>query len=251
MVGEVDRRCARVLERARALPGPTIAIYLSDHGDLMGDHGLTAKTAFYEGSLGVPLIIAPVNAAGAAWLGARAGAVVDAPVSLLDLAPTLTGLAMTPEQRAADALVPASDSAWGANRPIALPGSDGRDLSPLLRDPSLAADPAWAERPVFSEMNVPFLPPARCVVRGRYKYVHYHGAGEQLFDLGDDPGEARNRAADLPELSTELRRLALQGWDAQRCLESRAARLRDCGYVTASAAAYPGAGDEVFLNRRV
>ncbi|MCB1513072.1 MAG: sulfatase-like hydrolase/transferase, partial [Hyphomicrobiaceae bacterium] len=59
----------------------TIVIYISDHGDWLGDHGLILKGPMhYEGLLRVPMIVKGP--------GVRAGLAVDQPVSTLDLAPT-------------------------------------------------------------------------------------------------------------------------------------------------------------------
>jgi choline-sulfatase len=52
------------------------------------------------------------------------------------------------------------------------------------------------------------------VRRGRWKLIHVHGHGSQLFDLDADPGEWTNLAGTgLPE-EDELRRLILSAFDA-------------------------------------
>lgn len=66
----------------------TLVVYISDHGDWLGDHGLILKGPMhYEGLLRVPMI----------WRGpgVPVGAVVTDPVSTLDLAPTFCALAET------------------------------------------------------------------------------------------------------------------------------------------------------------
>ena len=58
----------------------TIIIYTSDHGDMLGEHGLWRKMSFYDQSVRVPLqIIGPKFISGQ----------VDKPVSNLDLFPTI------------------------------------------------------------------------------------------------------------------------------------------------------------------
>jgi len=60
----------------------TIVIYMSDHGDWLGDHGLVLKGPMhYEGLLRVPLI--------ARGPGIVKNAIVEEPVSTLDIGPTL------------------------------------------------------------------------------------------------------------------------------------------------------------------
>lgn len=59
----------------------TIVIYVADHGDWLGDHGLILKGPMhYEGLLRVPMIVKGP--------GVRAGVAVDQPVSTLDLGPS-------------------------------------------------------------------------------------------------------------------------------------------------------------------
>ena len=63
---------------------------MSDHGEMLGDHGLTAKGCrFYEGAVRVPLVIS--------WPGRfRQGVVADGLAELTDLAPTLAELTGEP-----------------------------------------------------------------------------------------------------------------------------------------------------------
>ncbi len=80
----------------------TVVIFMSDHGETLGDHGLLLKgNRFYEGLVRVPLIIS--------WPGHfPAGLVSDALVELTDLAPTLLELAGAPaaERTAGRSLLP-------------------------------------------------------------------------------------------------------------------------------------------------
>ena len=68
-------------------PNNTVIIYTSDHGDMASEHGLWWKRTYYEGSVGVPLLIrAPGQAA------SRRTDLVE----LLDLFPTLCDLCGLP-----------------------------------------------------------------------------------------------------------------------------------------------------------
>ncbi|MEM8591354.1 MAG: sulfatase-like hydrolase/transferase [Pseudomonadota bacterium] len=86
----IDHNIGRILA-ALAASGRaenTIVIYISDHGDWLGDHGLILKGPMhYEGLLRVPMIFAGP--------GISAGAVVDEPVSTLDLGDTFADYADT------------------------------------------------------------------------------------------------------------------------------------------------------------
>ena len=152
----------------------TIVIFMSNHGEMLGDHGLLAKGCrFYEGLVRVPLIIS--------WAGHFASGVVsDALVELTDIAPTLLEVAGTP--------VPER--------------IQGRSLAPILggtADPHThrdlvrceyyrALNPDAAGREVFTGTYATMIRD-RC-----YKLAVYHDrdVGE-LFDLQADPGEFENR----------------------------------------------------------
>ncbi len=79
----IDHNVGRILialEEA-GLDENTIVIYISDHGDWLGDHGLILKGPMhYEGLLRVPMIVRGP--------GVPVGKVVEEPVSTIDLGPT-------------------------------------------------------------------------------------------------------------------------------------------------------------------
>jgi choline-sulfatase len=68
------------LERL-GLADATRVIYTSDHGEMLGTHGLLGKFNLFEGSAGVPMIMAGPDV--------PAGRVVEQPVSHIDLYPTI------------------------------------------------------------------------------------------------------------------------------------------------------------------
>ena len=175
--------------RAASFGRDTAVAYTSDHGEMAGEHGMWWKENFYSGSAGVPLI----------WSWPRRfrrGLKVDAPVSLLDVAPTLLSLA-------------------GAEP---LPNAAGRSLEPLLLPDGDASK--WPGE-VFAETFVshPRQRPARMIRRGRWKLNLYHGhARPQLFDLEADPGERRDLGADPAHtaIRDELTARVRDGWDPDR-----------------------------------
>ena len=63
----------------------TWIVYSSDHGEMLGDHGLMAKFNFYRSSVQVPLIIRPA--------GGCAPQTSDALASVIDIGPTLLDVA--------------------------------------------------------------------------------------------------------------------------------------------------------------
>ena len=155
-----------LLERDGLLDN-TIVVYTSDHGELGGEHGLWWKQTWHEASARVPLIISTP----AHRRGEVAPTVIDDPVSLGDLFPTLCGLA--------DAAPPGD--------------LDGADLSPVLRG---EACPALAERPgVFVENLNPHAGAGteyRLIRSARYKYIAFNECDDLAFDMLEDPDEQRN-----------------------------------------------------------
>jgi len=227
MIDHLDRLIGQVLEAARSLPGPTLVIYTSDHGEMAGDQKLWGKTVFPEASVGVPMIMAPLSADHPIPdLPLTARRTVRAPVSLLDLAPTLAGIAGAP----------------------ALPGIDGVDLTPLLRDPD---DAPFAQRAVLSELCIRFPtgdgrlavnePATAMIRRGPWKLVYYHPNGRDwedpvsLHNLAEDPLEQHNRAHDpaCAEVRRELLERLRAEWDPDWVDAEANARAFDLAYTTA------------------
>ena len=180
----IDDQVGRLLGalEAEGIMEDTAVIFCSDHGEMLGQHGLWQKFQPYEESLGVPLVIrAP---------GGPAGIRSNAGVSLIDLAPTLHGLA---------GIQPPAD--W-----------EGRDLSSACRDGT--AFPAQ-DRLLFSEQRPlgAFHGESdwRLVTDNRHKYVWNRGDRDELYDLEQDPWEMENRTEDkstekvLNRLQEELR----------------------------------------------
>jgi choline-sulfatase len=189
LVTTLDRNVGLIVDalEASGLRENTVFAYTSDHGDLCGEHGLWWKDSFYEGSVGVPLL----------WSGVervRPGARISAPVSLLDVAPTLTD--------------------FGEADP--LPAARGHSLRQVLARGEAGND--WPGE-AYSETHALGQRPARMVCSGRWKLNLYHGYdGVQLFDLEDDPGEVNDLGA-LPQYKTirqELLAKVTAGWDGDR-----------------------------------
>jgi len=87
-VSLIDDQIGEILDviEARGEMDSTIIAFTSDHGEMNGDHGLIAKSNFYDGAVRVPML---VRAPGTD----SPGIVNDSPVELVDLGPTLVELA--------------------------------------------------------------------------------------------------------------------------------------------------------------
>ncbi|MDP6349237.1 MAG: sulfatase-like hydrolase/transferase [Chloroflexota bacterium] len=166
---------------SNGLADNTVVIYVADHGEMNGEHGMWFKCSFYEQASRIPLIIY--------WPGVtEAGSRFDQVTSLLDVVQTMLDIGE------ADAT-----------------GTDGISLQPLLR-----GDDEDAEGIAFCEYEAHGTDRAeRMVRRGRYKLNYYHGEPPELFDLEDDPGEMNDLAADPASagIVQELTALVLDGWD--------------------------------------
>lgn len=172
-----------VLERCR-MRDDTVVVFLSDHGDMLGERGLWFKMSFFEGSARVPLMVAaPDLPAGR----------IDAPVSTLDVVPTLAGLA-------------------GIDLGEVLPWTDGHDLAPV-------AGGGERGRPVLMEYAAEgSYAPMVSIREGRWKYNHCDLDPPQLFDLEADPRELTDLAADPAHADTAAAFAARvrERWDTAR-----------------------------------
>jgi arylsulfatase A-like enzyme len=152
----------------------SVVVFVADHGELGGSHGLREKQYPYEESIGIPLIVAD-------WTHLQqAGRTLSELVCTEDLFPTLLGLA----------------GQGGKTTP-------GTDLTPLMRGhaPRLPREGVLLEFVSEFRPNMPFYRETwRGVRTERYKYTVL-GAGDvghpwQLFDLERDPYELTNLVAD-------------------------------------------------------
>jgi choline-sulfatase len=174
-----------VLERTQMLDD-TIVLFCSDHGEMLGERGLWFKMCFYEGSVRVPLMISgPGIAPG----------LVEAPVSSLDINPTLCDLV-------------------GIDMSAIAPWTDGQSLLPLTTETGRAG----REAPVLMEYAAEGSQAPLVALRaGRYKFVHCEIDPPQLFDLEADPLEQANLAADPANaaLVADFMALIRARWDME------------------------------------
>lgn len=160
----------------------TIVVFMSDHGEMLGDHGIYLKGPyFYEPAVHVPLIIS--------WPGVvAAGRRVPALVEYVDLAPTLLDAVGLPARS----------------------GMQGRSLWPVLTGDA----PLDAHRPdVYCEYYnaMPWhsdpAPQTTMIRTETHKLVAAHGLSTgELYDLREDPLERHNRWQDpgLVDVKCEL-----------------------------------------------
>ncbi len=182
ILGEIERL---------GLSDNTVVIFSSDHGSLLGDHGLTGKWLMYENSIRVPLILFDPRLDPQKGRGRR-----DEIALNIDLAPTMLALAGVP--------IPES--------------MQGRDLMQVVRQ-----EPVEWRSHFYYEHSYDTNPPRSPIAKSegirtqRWKFIRYpetEPVYEQLFDLEADPLERDNlapRAEHVAKLA-ELRSLC----DAER-----------------------------------
>ncbi len=164
----------------------TMVIFMSDHGEMLGDHGLLLKGPhFYEEAVRVPLVMR--------WPGQiQEGLKIEGLVELVDLAPTLLECANLPAE----------------------PRMQGRSFASLLNG---NADPARFRDFVYSEYHNAWTHPDAyaTMIRTRdEKIVIYHGSEPgELYDLNQDPDEFEN-LWDHPDHTERKVRLMKTGCDA-------------------------------------
>ena len=165
MISLIDECIGRIMVQLeeQSLLDNTVIVYSSDHGEMLGDHGLMAKFNFYRSSVQVPLIIRPPGGAPARTSTALA--------QLIDIGPTLLDYA-------------------GAQT---LPDARGHSLRAHLD-----GDDPHANDYLFSEIQKQSrrqnAPTFRALRNQRYRYTHETTTQTpcELFDLQDDPQELIN-----------------------------------------------------------
>lgn len=168
-----------ILDRTRMAEN-TVVLFVSDHGDMLGERGLWFKMNFFEGSSRVPMMIAAP--------GLQPGR-VDTPVSTLDVLPTLCALAGVDLGGAANWLDGVS----------LLPVAKGAPRGPVPME--YAAEGSIA--------------PMIAIRDGAYKMTRSPADPDQLFDLSADPHELTDRAGDpaFAEMQAAISTLFALRWD--------------------------------------
>jgi arylsulfatase A-like enzyme len=161
-----DAMLGRVLDALEKSPqrDNTIVVLWSDHGWHLGEKEHWQKFTGWRICDRVPLIVRVPKGVAGLNEGTRAGSVCDRTVSLVDLFRTLTNLCGLPDK----------------------PGTMGRSLIPLLRDPSTP----WPDAAITHLDQ----PESYAISSQRWRYIYYQGGEEELYDIESDPHEWTNLA---------------------------------------------------------
>jgi len=198
MVSMIDDSVGQILAALEKLgmADNTMIVYTSDHGDMLGDHGMIMKGFMpFNALFNVPLIWKVPGVT-------KTGAVSDSLVSAVDLAPTILNLSNIKKNKI----------------PLDM---QGIDITPILKDPSekirdsclIEVDEADIRMKAQSAQENPLSKVftnsslrLKSVVTERYTLTVYNnlpGYGD-LFDRKNDPDEVNNLWYSNPELRLEL-----------------------------------------------
>lgn len=153
----------------------TVILFVSDHGELLGDHHLFRKTLPYEGSAKIPFILSDRGG----YLNIEKNSYLNEVVELRDIMPTLLDIA-------------------GIDIPETV---EGESVLPLLRQ----EESAWRDylhgEHEYADQSYHYI------TNGKEKYIWYSQTGlEHFFDLEKDPQEL----TDLIEEPMYLKRIGLR-----------------------------------------
>jgi choline-sulfatase len=207
-ISYLDDKIGEVMEALDATRQEAIIMFVSDHGDMLGERGLWFKMSFFEGSARVPMMIcAPDMEAG----------LITTPVSNIDVCPTLCDLAGVDMSEV---------EPWTTGQSIKPMGQGVERTEPVAME--YAAEASYA--------------PMVSLRYGKWKYNRCKLDPDQLFDLEADPHELTN-LADAPAHQGTLDQLRAKSearWDLNKCdadvRQSQARRwvvyeaLREGGY---------------------
>ena len=183
-ISYLDDKIGEVMEALEATRQEAIVMFVSDHGDMLGERGLWFKMSFFEGSARVPMMIcAPDMEAG----------LITTPVSNIDVCPTLCDLAGVDMSEV---------EPWTTGQSIKPMGQGVERTEPVAME--YAAEASYA--------------PMVSLRYGKWKYNRCKLDPDQLFDLEADPHELTN-LADAPAHQGTLDQLRAKSearWDLNK-----------------------------------
>lgn len=202
MASYVDDKVGRLLDELERLGlEETVVVFTSDHGEMLGEHGMWFKRTFFDPAAKVPLLIR--------WPARLRPERREEVVSLVDLSATLLEVGAVPEAKE-----------WIADM-------DGASLLPLLDNRS--GD--WKNGAIGEYYAEGAVEPMLYLRKDRFKYVYVHGEEPLLFDLVADPLELDDLAwrTEYREVREGLHAELLAGVDIEelrdRILRSQRERL--------------------------
>lgn len=183
-ISYLDDKIGEVMEALDSTGQEAIILFVSDHGDMLGERGLWFKMSFFEGSARVPMMIcAPEMKAG----------LITTPVSNIDVCPTLCDLAGVDMSEV---------EPWTTGQSVKPMGQGVERTEPVVME--YAAEASYA--------------PMVSLRYGKWKYNRCKLDADQLFDLETDPHELTNLAEVGAHQGTrdQLRAKSEARWDLDK-----------------------------------
>lgn len=182
-ISYLDDKIGEILQTLEDTRQEAIVVFVSDHGDMLGERGLWFKMSFFEGSARVPVMIAAPQ---------MTPGLQTTPVSNIDICPTLCDLA-------------------GVSMEDVMPWTTGTSLVPMGQGVA-RTDPVAMEYAAEATQS-----PMVALRQGRWKYTNCAIDPEQLFDLDADPNELSNLAENPAHAETleHFRIEAASRWDLE------------------------------------
>ena len=182
-ISYLDDKIGEILQTLEDTRQEAIIVFVSDHGDMLGERGLWFKMSFYEGSSRVPMMIAAPQ---------MEPGLHTTPVSNIDVCPTLCDLAGVSMDEVMD---------WTTGQSLVPMGQGVERTEPVAME--YAAEASYS--------------PMVALRQGRWKYTNCAIDPEQLFDLEADPFELTNLAEDRDHAKTleKFRVEAAGRWDLE------------------------------------
>ena len=186
----------------------TLLIVTSDHGEAFGEKALLGHgVSVYQNQVHVPLLIKYPH---------DTGKVVDEPVSLVDLMPTVLETAGYP----------------------AVAGGQGRSLLHLQDSPRDLISESFVH-PAMSTWHPRFRRTQQAIFSGSLKFIHSSNAPAELYDLATDPQEEHNLWQDSSPSPLEARLTQFlhvadfqsKTWDKHKTDRQTLDKLRSLGYI--------------------
>lgn len=180
----LDDKIGEVMEALDSTDQEAIILFVSDHGDMLGERGLWFKMSFFEGSARVPMMIcAPDMKPG----------LIKTPVSNIDVCPTLCDLAGVDMSEV---------EPWTTGQSVKPMGQGIERTEPVAIE--YAAEASYA--------------PMVSLRYGKWKYNRCKLDPDQLFDMDADPHELTNLAEVPAHQGTrdQLRAKSEARWDLDK-----------------------------------
>ncbi|SFR34444.1 choline-sulfatase [Yoonia tamlensis] len=179
-ISYIDDKIGDILQTLNDSRQEATIMFVSDHGDMLGERGMWFKMSFFDGSARVPLMIASPD---------MEPGLIETPVSTIDVTPTLCDLAGVDMSE----VMP-----WTSGESLVHLGQGGSRDTPVAME--YAAEGSYA--------------PLVSLRYGKWKYNRCALDPDQLFDMNADPHELTN-LADMPAHQgtiTQLRAKSKARW---------------------------------------